>query len=98
MWLKQKKKTKPTEYCPKKVTIAAAIIKSWAPRRVCWLASKTSKLLRVNSSLIRRPIHSVLCHSEAKSFLNFYKNKELVVETLYGQDKRWMIMLTCQDI
>ena len=32
----------------------------------------TSKPTRVSSSLIGYPIHSVLCHIEAKSFINYY--------------------------
>ena len=37
-------------------------------------ASLTNKPTRVSSSLIGYPIHSALCHIEAKSFVNYYRD------------------------
>ena len=42
-----------------------------APLVVQWLATLTSKPTRVSSSLIGCPIHSALCHIEAKNFVNY---------------------------
>ena len=45
-----------------------------------WLASLTSKLTRVSSSLIGCLIQSALYHIEAKSFVNYYINDKEVTK------------------
>ena len=41
------------------------------------LPCRESKPTRVSSSLIGHPIHSALCHIEAKSFVNYYSPAEM---------------------
>ena len=46
----------------------------------------------MNSSLIGRPIHSALCHIEAKSFVNYYLYDILEIEIL-GFGKVLIVMI-----